>query len=178
MMSEGPVRDLVDLLTEVFADYDQPGVTLVRTDGSWYVSPIGTYFDQFLALARALDRAEIDALVEAVPLAAEALFEDFFGTRLRPHMDDPFLDDPFLDDPLLDDEVGHPARDDPGADTFPTATRRSRNRSCDVRSSSTRTRQARASKTSWARARPRRGRRRSRCCTPSAASPRRTGADT
>jgi hypothetical protein len=128
MLSEGPVRDLIDLLEKTFADYEQPGITLVQTDGSWYVSPIGTYFDQFLALARALDRAEIDALIEAVPLAAESFFEEFFGTDFvfedlddpfvdDPYIDDPYLDDPYLDDPYLDDPyLDDPFLDDPFAD--------------------------------------------------------------
>ena len=30
MLSEGPVRDLIDVLSEAFADYDQPGLTIVR----------------------------------------------------------------------------------------------------------------------------------------------------
>ena len=151
MLSEGPVRDLIDLLTEVFADYDQPGVTLVRTDGSWYVSPIGTYFDQILALTAALDRAEIDAIIEAVPPAADAFFEDFFGTTdfVLDDLDDPFLDDPFLDDPFVDDTIP--------ADTFrriPSRRRPSRRtpgpriRSAGAGRPSTRTRPAPASKRS------------------------------
>jgi hypothetical protein len=111
LMSEGPVRDLIDVLTEAFADYDQPGVTLVETDGSWYVSPIGTYFDQLLAVLRALDRSELDAVIEAVPPAAEALFEDFFGTTDF-DLDDPFSDDPFADDTITDDIIEDIA-DDP-----------------------------------------------------------------
>ena len=104
MLSDGPVRDLIDVLTEAFADYDQPGVTLVETDGSWFVSPIGTYYDQLLAFARALDRSELDAIIEAVPPAADAFFEDFFGVSDF-DIDDPFLDDPFLDEVIPDDVI-------------------------------------------------------------------------
>jgi hypothetical protein len=117
MLAEGPVRDLIDVLTEAFADYDQPGVTIVQTDGLWYVSPIGTYFDQYLAFARALDRSELDAIIEAVPPAVDAFFEDFFGTDFD--IDDPFLDDPFLDDPFVDDTV---PMDTTPIDTFPDDT--------------------------------------------------------
>jgi hypothetical protein len=115
MLSEGPVRDLIDVLTEAFADYEQPGVTLVRTDGSWYVSPIGTLFDQLLAVARALDRSELDALIEAVSRAVESFFDDLFGGE-DPFLDDPFLDDPLLDDPFLDDPL---VDDTIPIDTFP-----------------------------------------------------------
>ncbi|MGH9134591.1 MAG: hypothetical protein ACRDZZ_11680 [Ilumatobacteraceae bacterium] len=97
MLSEGPVGDLVDVLTEAFADYDQPGITLVRTDGSWYVSPIGTALDQLLAVTNALDRGELDALIEAVPPAADAFLDELFGTGLE-------LDDPFVED-LIDDTI-------------------------------------------------------------------------
>lgn len=107
MLSEGPVRDLIDVITEAFADYEQPGVTLVRTDGSWYVSPIGTYFDQLLALARALDRSELDDLIDAASRAADSLFDDVFGG------DDPFIDDPFADDPFADEQfIDDPFVDD------------------------------------------------------------------
>ena len=128
MFSDGPVRDLIDVLTEAFADYDQPGLTIVETDGSWYVSPIGTYYDQLLAFARALDRSELDAIIEAVPPAVEAFFEDFFGVSDF-DMDDPFLDDPFLDDPFVDDVIpedtlfDEPFPDDTVVDeTFPEDT--------------------------------------------------------
>ncbi|HWM18550.1 MAG TPA: hypothetical protein VNO51_02605 [Ilumatobacteraceae bacterium] len=117
MLAEGPVRDLIDVLTEAFADYDQPGVTLVETDGSWYVSPIGTYYDQLLALIRALDRAELDAIIEAFPPAADAFFEDVFGADFD--IDDPFLDDPFSDDPFSDDVI---PEDTFPEDTFPDDT--------------------------------------------------------
>ena len=36
------MRDLIECSTEAFADYDQPGMTVVEIDGPWYVSPIGT----------------------------------------------------------------------------------------------------------------------------------------
>ena len=104
ILSEGPVRDLIDVLSEAFADYDQPGLTIVETDGAWYVSPIGTYFDQVLAFSRALDRSELDAIIEAVPPAAEAFFEDFFGVSDF-DLDDEFLDDPFSDDPFSEDTI-------------------------------------------------------------------------
>ncbi len=104
MFSDGPVRDLIDVLTEAFADYEQPGLTIVRTDGLWYVSPIGTGFDQYLAIARALDRSELDDLIEAVPPAIEAVIEEFLGVSDF-DIDDPFLDDPFLDDPFVDETI-------------------------------------------------------------------------
>ncbi len=118
LMAEGPVRDLVDVLTEAFADYDQPGLTVVETDGAWYVSPIGTYFDQVLAFSRALDRSELDAIIEAVPPAADAFFEDIFGGSDF-DLDEPFLDDPFSDDLFVDDTV---PMDTTPADTFPDDT--------------------------------------------------------
>jgi hypothetical protein len=117
MLSE-PMRDLIDVVSEALADYEQPGVTLVHTAGSWYVSPIGTYFDQVLALARALDRSELDDVIEAAELAADSFFDDMFGGD-DPFLDDPFLDDPFLDDPFVEDTIP----DDPFVeDTIPIDT--------------------------------------------------------
>ena len=145
LMAEGPVRDLVDVLTEAFADYDQPGLTVVETDGAWYVSPIGTYFDQVLAFSRALDRSELDAIIAAVPPAADAFFEDIFGGSDF-DLDEPFLDDPFSDDLFVDDTI---PMDTTPADTLPDDTITDDSITDDsittTRSSTTRCRTARSS---------------------------------
>ena len=67
------------------------------------MSPIGTYYDQLLAFARALDRSELDAIIEAAPPAADAFFEDFFGADFD--IDDPFLDDPVPSDDVIPDDT-------------------------------------------------------------------------
>jgi hypothetical protein len=98
----GPFRDMVAELQEVFADYVQPGISLVRTDGEWYVSPIGTTFEQTLAVLRALDRDELDTLIEVVPAAFDDLL---FGSATIGDdlLDDPFGEDPFGEDPSDED---------------------------------------------------------------------------
>ena len=58
------ITELTTAFGEAFADYEQPGITVQEVDGQWFVSPIGSGFDQFLAVLRALDRDEIDRLIE------------------------------------------------------------------------------------------------------------------
>jgi hypothetical protein len=108
------VAALLDLVEEVFADLQLPGVTLVRTDGDWYVSPLGTVLDQLLAVSGALDRAELDELIDTLPAALDALGGLFFGAAGGPPFDD--LTDDLTDDPL------DPAPDVVPGDTMPDET--------------------------------------------------------
>jgi hypothetical protein len=102
------VAALLEVVQDVFADVELPGVTLVRTDGEWYVSPLGTVLDQILAVSEALDRAEVDRLVETVPGALEALGRAFFGVSGGPPFDE------YTDD-LTDDVIDGPVETVPGA---------------------------------------------------------------
>jgi hypothetical protein len=92
-------RDMVDLIEDVFADYEQPGVTLRQTEGQWYVSPLGTLFDQLLAGLRVLDRADLERLIELAPDAIDEVIGLFVG----PFGGDPFTDEDFFDDFLTGD---------------------------------------------------------------------------
>lgn len=47
------------------------GITVVRIDGGWFVTPIGTWADLGIALLETVDREDLDAMVDAV--------EEFFG---------------------------------------------------------------------------------------------------
>jgi hypothetical protein len=49
----------------ILDDYDQPGITVDEVDGQWYISPIGTSFDQMFAITNALDPGEIERAIEA-----------------------------------------------------------------------------------------------------------------
>ena len=72
-----PVRELLATLEETFADYENPGFIVKQVDGQWYLSPFATGSEQMLAALRALDRDEIDRIIEAVPDAFdEAVGED------------------------------------------------------------------------------------------------------
>jgi hypothetical protein len=137
LIAEGPVGDLVATLRNAFADYQQPGITLVRTDGEWYVSPIGTASDQLLALLRALDREEIEELAATIPPAIEYVLAGMFGAPpfgddvLDGGAGDVLPDDLFGEDGLPDDLFGddlfgelplpgeQPPGDDATADTVP-----------------------------------------------------------
>jgi hypothetical protein len=103
-------REMIELLEEMFADYEQPGLTLRQTDGRWYVSPLGTLFDQVLAGLRAIDREELERFVELLP---EVLDEALFGPagEFDDPFGDPFDQDDFFDD-FFDDEFDDPF-DDP-----------------------------------------------------------------
>lgn len=100
-----PVRRFVDEVTAAFADYDAPGITVREVDGAWYVSPIGSGFDQFLAMLRALDRSEIDRMVEAGGDAISYVVGELGGLGL-PLGDDFVVGDPFSDDPSAGDQYG------------------------------------------------------------------------
>lgn len=90
------IEELTSAYEEVFADYSPPGITVQEVDGEWFVSPIGTGFDQFLAVLRALDREELDRLVDTTTafigdLADEfgdVLNDDFFADDFPVELDD------------------------------------------------------------------------------------------
>jgi hypothetical protein len=73
------VERLLDTITEAFADLEATGLEMRRTDGEWYVSPTATVTEAFLALLRALDRSELDAIIELAPAAAEEFADVLFG---------------------------------------------------------------------------------------------------
>ncbi|NND76321.1 MAG: hypothetical protein HKN44_15080 [Ilumatobacter sp.] len=91
-VQQGPALDLDDVFADpaplerlseevrlALDDYDQPGITVQLVDGQWYVSPVGTGFDQMLALLRALDRDELDRIIERGEEAVDAFFGEIFG---------------------------------------------------------------------------------------------------
>ncbi len=65
------IEDVLALLEETFADYENPGFIVKQVDGEWYVSPFATGSEQVLAVLRALDRDEIDTLIEQATTALE-----------------------------------------------------------------------------------------------------------
>ena len=71
------IQDLLAMLEETFEDYENPGFIVKQVDGQWYLSPFATGSEQLLAVLRALDRDEIDRLIEELPDAVEdAVGED------------------------------------------------------------------------------------------------------
>lgn len=65
-VDEQQIRDLQDTLRRIFADYENPGFTVKRVDGKWYVSPMATGFDQLLAVSTVLTRDEIEDVIDQV----------------------------------------------------------------------------------------------------------------
>jgi hypothetical protein len=73
------VRRLIDTVTDAFSDIQEVGIELRRTDGLWYVSPVATGTEGLLAVLRALDRSELDAIIEQAPAAGEEFFDAILG---------------------------------------------------------------------------------------------------
>jgi hypothetical protein len=79
MFEDPAVQEFLGVLEDVFGDLELPGLTLVRADGEWYISPLGTVFDQLLAVTGAVDRDELDQLIATGPPALDALGAWLFG---------------------------------------------------------------------------------------------------
>jgi hypothetical protein len=74
---------LLTTLEEAFTDYENPGFIVKQVDGQWYVSPFATASEQLLAVLRALDRDEVDEIIQQSRDAVdEGAFEvdETFGT--------------------------------------------------------------------------------------------------
>lgn len=72
-------KRLIDTFTEAFSDMEPSGLEMRRTDGLWYVSPITTGSEAFLNVLRALDRSELDAIIEQAPAAGDEFVDAIFG---------------------------------------------------------------------------------------------------
>lgn len=66
LLAETPDLDeVIDVVTDAFADLEPIGLELRRRDGAWFVSPFATGTEAVLTVMRALDAAEIEAIVDA-----------------------------------------------------------------------------------------------------------------
>lgn len=107
--SSESVSDLSIEFESVFADYNAPGITVEEVEGKWYVSPIGTGFDQVLALMRALEREDLDRLIETTQAVVDEVFEDLVGGLPFPGLDDFTTDgDSDFENFDVDDESADP----------------------------------------------------------------------
>jgi hypothetical protein len=78
-----PVQDLLTTFEEVFEGYENPGLIVKKVDGQWYLSPFGTVSEQLLAVVRAVDRDEIERLIEEVGDAFDAgVADEVFGSTI------------------------------------------------------------------------------------------------
>lgn len=103
------VKAFVDALSETFTDVEPIGLELRQFDGQWYVSPISTFSEAVLKVLRALDRAEIDRLIEL----GEAAANEGFGAALGGFGgDDDFVIEESMGDISFDDPTGDMSFDD------------------------------------------------------------------
>ena len=80
LLDDAPeTKRLIDTFTEAFADMEESGLEMRRTDDLWYVSPTTTMSEAVLNVLRALDRSELDAIIEQATAAGEELIEAIFG---------------------------------------------------------------------------------------------------
>jgi hypothetical protein len=76
-----PIRDLLTTLEEAFTEYENPGFIVTEVDGQWYVSPFATGSEQLLAVLRALDRGEVDTIIEQATTAFEESGDELADAR-------------------------------------------------------------------------------------------------
>jgi hypothetical protein len=97
------VGAFVDALGRALADIQPIGIEVRSSDGQWYVSPTATVSEAILAVLRALDRQEIDELIELGNAAAEEFFELAFGGFAIGEGDT--FDELSLDESMFDDDI-------------------------------------------------------------------------
>ena len=130
LFAEAPeIERLFTTVTEAFADIEEVGLEMRRTDGLWYVSPVSTGSEAVLAVFRALDRSELDAIIDQVPAAADELAGLFFGGfgELAGGLggfdgDVVFDEDVTLDEGVIVEESTSGTIADPGVDATITVT--------------------------------------------------------
>ncbi len=104
-----PLKQLLEDAGDTFSDFSLHGVVVDKVDGSWYVSPIGTGFETFLSVLRALDRDEIETIINDVQDVLDATFDDFDMSEIdlpsatTVPTDDPATADTAIDEPSTAD---------------------------------------------------------------------------
>jgi hypothetical protein len=103
------VQALVKTVQDAFADIKPVGITVRQVNGRWFLSPIGTMTDAMIAVMNALDKNELNDIIDGTKKVVDSFSTDggIFGSV-------PGID-PTISDPSLD-----PTTTDPGtSDTFP-----------------------------------------------------------
>jgi len=83
------LRELAETYQEVFDDLDPRGIAVHEVDGSWYVSPVRTMFDQVDSVLSAIEREEVEDLRDAVTAFFDGLLGGFDIDDLPTDVDDP-----------------------------------------------------------------------------------------
>ena len=73
------VLHLIEVVQEAFSDVEPIGLELRSRNGEWFVSPIASSTDAMLKVLRALDRQELDDIIDAAEPAIESIVDGFFG---------------------------------------------------------------------------------------------------
>ena len=76
------IKELLAAIEEALADMQPAGLELRQVEGKWYVSPITTGTEAVLKFLRALDRQEIDHLIELGAASGEEIFDLALGGML------------------------------------------------------------------------------------------------
>jgi hypothetical protein len=71
---------LIDVVQSAFSDVEPVGLELRLRDGAWFVSPIATATDAMLAFLGALDRQELDSIIEAAKPVFGSFQDGIFGS--------------------------------------------------------------------------------------------------
>ena len=75
LTDNGDVKAFVKTLQDAFADMGPTGITVQKVDGKWFVSPVGTIADIFLAELAALDKGELTDIIDG----AKKLFDSLWA---------------------------------------------------------------------------------------------------
>jgi hypothetical protein len=59
-------RPLLEAISDAFADFESSGIAVHKVGDLWYVSPLRSAFDGYDSILNALDREEIDRIIDAV----------------------------------------------------------------------------------------------------------------
>jgi hypothetical protein len=59
------LKDLITTIQKAFDDFKGTGIAVDKVGGKWYVSPIGTWFDGVDAVLGALDKDELQDIIDA-----------------------------------------------------------------------------------------------------------------
>ena len=106
LLAEAPaVKEFLETLSEAFADVEPMGLELRQYDGAWYVSPVSTFSEAVLKVLRALDRDEIDRLVELGESAADEGFDAALGGIGGFGDDDFAIEDEFVIDEMTSEDM-------------------------------------------------------------------------
>jgi hypothetical protein len=76
----GDLKALVKTVQDAFSDMGPTGITVQKVNGSWFVSPVGTVADIFLAELNALDKGELTAIIDGVKKVSKSIAETIFSS--------------------------------------------------------------------------------------------------